>query len=136
MATKVNFAGVTTDFPAREAGGYDVTYVGHVINMASATSGQPTVKLTWAEDDRPKMMIMKTYSLQPQALFAIKRDMLRMGADVEAMNDEDADLDDILNSLIGAKCTIKMGEPRPYKDKDGNDKIGDNFVEVIDPSKL
>lgn len=136
MPFKVNFAAATTDFPAREAGNYDTTYVGHVLNMASGTSGQPTVKLTWAEDDRPKMCIMRTYSLQPQALWSLKRDMLRMGADIEEMNNEDADLDDILNSLIGAKCTIKMGEPRPYKDKEGNDKIGDNFVEIVDPSKL
>lgn len=136
VATKVNFASVATEFPAREAGDYEVTYTGHVINPASATSGQPTVKLTWSEDASPKKQIMKTYSLQPQALWSLKRDMLRMGASIEDMNADDADLDDILNSLIGAKCVIKMGEPRPYKDKDGTDKVGDNLQEVKDPSKL
>lgn len=136
VAVKVNFKAATTDFPVREKGEYDVTYIGHVINPASATSGQPTVKLTWSEDSSPNKKIMKTYSLQDVALWSLKRDMIRMGADVEEMNSEDADLDDILNSLIGAKSTVMMGEPRPYKDKEGNDKLGDNFVEIKDPAKL
>lgn len=136
VAVKVNFKAVTTDFPVREKGEYDVTYIGHTINPASATSGQPTVRLTWSEDSSPNKKIMKTYSLQETALWSLKRDMIRMGADIEEMNNEDAILDDILDSLIGAKNTVMMGEPRPYKDKDGNDKLGDNFQEIKDPSKL
>jgi hypothetical protein len=136
VATKVNFKAVATSFPAREAGDYEVTFTGHVINPASASSGNPTVRLIWSEDASPKKQIMKTYSLMPQALWSLKRDVLRMGANIEDMNDEDADLDDILNSLIGAKSVIIMGEPREGKDKQGNDVMYDNFQEVKDPSKL
>jgi len=136
VAVKVNFKQAATSFPSREKGDYDVTFIGHTINPASASSGQPTATLTWSEDNSPNKKIMKTYSLQPQALWSLKRDMLRMGANVEDMNDEDADLDDILNSLIGSKSVIVMGEPRDGKDKEGNDRTFDNFLEVKDPSKL
>lgn len=142
---KVNFKATTLNFPARPAGDYEATFMGHLINPASANSGQPTVKLTWAEKDNPNKKIMRTYSLQPQALQFLKRDMIHMGASIEDMNAEDADLDDILNSLIGASNIIVMGEPRLRVTKQGepviNQETGeqyidDNFNGIKDPNKL
>lgn len=132
---KVNFSAVADSFTPREAGDVEATLIGHTINAASATSGNPTVKLDWSENDSPNRHIFKTYSLQPKALWSLKRDLIRMGASVEAMNDEDADLDDILLTLYGNSCTIIFGDPRPYTDKEGQEKLGDNFKEVADPSK-
>lgn len=131
---KVNFQGVSTGFAPREAGEYPGTLVKHTINAASKTSGQPTVNLEWAEDENPQRKMFKTYSLQPKALFAVKRDLIRMGADVEQMNSPEADLDEIVESLYGTSSVLVYGDPRP-DEKDPN-KLYDNFLEVRDPSKV
>lgn len=133
---KVNFGAVATEFAPREAGDYECTFVGYQLNPASATSGQPTIRCEFSENDSPNKKIFKTYSLQPQALFAIKRDLIRMGASVEDMNSEEADIEEILDSLIGAAVTVVMGEPREYTDKNGDQKLGDNFKEIRDPTKV
>lgn len=135
VATKVNFAAVATSM-AKPAGDYESTFAKFTFNPASAFSGNPTVSLEWTVNETNNQRIFKTYSLQPQALWSLKRDLIHMGADIEEMNSEDADLEDILNSLVGAQNTIVMGEPRDYKDKNGEDKVGDNFKEVRDPAKV
>lgn len=135
----VNFKAVAGPEP-RKAGNYEGRLVSHKLELASATSGQPIVNLQWDEisdgESTSNRKMFKTYSLQPKALFAIKRDLIRMGADIEYMNSEECDIDEVIHSLYGTVSTIKYGEPREYKDKDGNDKVGDNFIEVVDPAKL
>lgn len=131
---KINFAAVNTN-NAREAGEYEGTLIGHEVKAASATSGNPTVTLKYSEDESPNRFMFKTYSLQLKALWSLKRDLVRLGATPEQMNDEDTDLDELLTSMYGYKGTLVFGDPRPYKDKDGNDKIGDNFIEIKDPTK-
>lgn len=132
---KINFSAVATDFQPHEAGDVEGTLISHKSSAASQASGQPTVTLEWSENDSPNKRIWRTYSLQPKALWSLKRDLIRIGASVEDMNSEEADLDDIITGLYGYVSTIKFGDPRPYKDKDGNDKLGDNMLEVVDPSK-
>lgn len=131
---KVNFQGVSTGFEPRAAGEYNGTLIKHTIEAASKTSGQPTVRLEWSEDESPNRKMFKTYSLQPKALFAIKRDLIRMGADVEAMNSPEADLDEIIEALYGVSSTLVYGDPRP--DEKDPSKLYDNFLEVKDPSKV
>lgn len=132
---KINFSAVATDFQPHEAGEVEGTLISHKSSAASQSSGQPTVTLEWSENDSPNKRIWRTYSLQPKALWSLKRDLIRIGASVEDMNSEEADLDDIITGLYGYVSTIKFGDPRPYKDKEGVDKLGDNFVEVVDPTK-
>lgn len=134
MATKVNFSAVATSM-GKPAGDYETTFAGFRLNPASASSGNPTVSLEWTVDETNNQKIFRTYSLQPQALWSLKRDLIRMGASLEEMNDPDADLEDILNALVGARNTIIMGEPREYE-KDGEKRMGDNMKEVKDPNKL
>lgn len=130
---KVNFRGVSTGFEPRKAGEYQGTLIKHEVNPASATSGQPTVKLEWSEDESPNRRMFKTYSLQPKALFAIKRDLIRMGADVEEMNSPEADLDAIVEGLYGVSSTLVFGDPRP--DEKDPSKVYDNFIEIKKPQE-
>lgn len=140
MAFKVSFSNVSDSFEPRAKGEYQGTLIEHKINEASASSGQPTVTLTWSEDDSPNRKMFKTYSLQPKALWSLKRDLVRMGKAqpgfLEKLNDEDADLDALIQSLYGYSNTLVYGEPRTGKDRDGNDRLYDNFLEVADPEKL
>lgn len=136
---KVNFSAVADSFQPRESGKYDGTLINHKINEASATSGQPTVTLEWSEDDSPNRKMFKTYSLQPKALWSLKRDLVRIGKArpdfIEELNDPDADLNELITSLYGFSNTLVFGEPREGKDKDGQPRMYDNFLEVADPDK-
>lgn len=131
---KVDFSAVADSFEPRKAGEVQGTLIKHEINPASASSGQPTLRLEWSEDESPNRRIFRTYSLQPKALWSVKRDLIRMGADVAEMNSPAADLDAICESLYGTSSTLVFGDPRPGKDtKTGEDRLYDNFVEVKKP---
>jgi hypothetical protein len=131
---KINLSDVATTFEPRKAGDYTGVLVGHVLNPASASSGQPTLRLEWVEKDDPSSHMFKTYSLQPKALWSLKRDMLRMGATVETMNDPEADIEEIAKSLYGYVSIIRYGDPRPNP-KDPT-KLYDDFKEIVDPTKV
>lgn len=142
---KVNFSAVSDTFEPRKAGDYPATLIAHQINEASASSGQPTLRLEWSEDDSPNSKIWRTYSLQPKALWSLKRDLVRIGKAkpdfIEELNDPDSDLDTLVQSLYGFSNTLVFGEPRPYKRKNKDtgemeDALGDNMLEVKDPDKL
>lgn len=153
---KINFAAVTEpNFSAREAGEYECTLIKHEVKAASVNSGQPTVQLQFSENDSPNRLIFKTYSLQPKALWSLKRDLIRIGADVEEMNNEETDLDELIESLYGNMCTVVMDEPRQATNSDGdklyvdpadpkstttvpndNPKMWESFKEIKDPQKL
>lgn len=136
---KVNFSAVADSFQPRDKGEYDGTLISHKINEASASSGQPTVTLEWSEDDSPNRKMFKTYSLQPKALWSLKRDLVRIGKArpdfIEELNKPEADLDELITSLYGFSNTLVYGEPREGKSKDGEDRLYDNFLEVKDPDK-
>lgn len=141
---KINFSAVADSFAPRAAGEYQATLIEHEINPASANSGQPTLKLTWSEDDSPNNKMFRTYSLQPKALWSLKRDLVRIGKQkdgfLEELNSEDADLDQLITGLYGYSCTLVYGDPRPYKRKNKTtgeleDALGDNMIEVADPDK-
>lgn len=134
MATKVNFANVQTSYTPRPAGDYEGLLIAHKIGVSK--QGFPTAALEFTEVENPNKHMFANYSLQPQSLWAIKRDLIRLGASVEQMNSEDADLDVIISSLYGYTAVLKFGDPRPYTDKDGVDKLGDSFKEVVDPAKV
>lgn len=134
MATKVNFANVSTSYEPLSAADYEGLLVQHKIGTSK--QGFPTCALEFTQIENPNKHMFANYSLQPQSLWAIKRDLIRLGASVEQMNSEDADLDKIIESLYGYTATLRFGDPRPYTDKDGVDKMGDNFKELIDPAKV
>lgn len=130
---KVNFAAVTTSYAPRTAGTYEGTLISH--KTGTSANGFPTLSLDWSENDSPNKHMFANYSLQPQSLWSLKRDLIRIGADVEEMNSEDADLDVIIAALYGYTATLKYGDPRPGRDKDGNPRDFDNYIEVVDPAK-
>lgn len=132
VSMKVDFSAVASSYEPRAKGEYEGTLIGHKLNAASATSGQPTVTLDWSENDSPNRHMFKTYSLQPVALWSLKRDLIRIGADVEAMNSPDADLDVIITGLYGYVSTLVFGDPRPGTDKEGKPRLFDNFLYVKD----
>lgn len=144
QVVKINFSAVSDTFEPRKAGEYQGTLIDHTINPASASSGQPTLQLKWSEDESPNSFMFRTYSLQPKALWSLKRDLVRIGKHrdgfIEELNSEEADLDELIKSLYGYSSTLVFGDPRPYKRKNKTtgveeDALGDNMLEVKDPDK-
>lgn len=130
---QVNMAAVGAALPA---GNYECKITGWKYNEASKNSGQPTVTMQYNSDEHGT--IFRTYSMQPQALFGLKRDLMRIGADPEEMNSETCDLEGVLNQVIGYGCTLKVGEPRVEQDKNGDPtgRVFTNPLEVIDPGAV
>jgi hypothetical protein len=130
---KVDFSNISITPEPRKAGDYDGTIVGHKLELASKSSGQPTVRIDYSEDESPNRIMFTNYSLQPQALWKLKRDLIRVGADVETMNSPSADIEQIILGLYGYKATLQFGDPRP--DKNDPTKLYDNFLGIADPAK-
>lgn len=146
MATaKVNFAAVAdSSFEAIPEGEYECVFSLRADDrggpIAPSKAGQPTLYAEYLISDT-NQRIFKSYSLQPKALWALKRDLMRLGADPEEMNSENADLDDILQPLVGSTCTVVTDEPVYYPlNADGTPtpdaKLQTSFKEVKDPTKL
>ena len=137
LATKVNFAAVA-DFEALQKGEYPAVFTVDKIDNSKNT-GQPTLYAEYLIQDT-NQKIFKAYSLQAKALWVLKRDLVRIGADIETMNSENADLDDITAKLSGAACTVIVDEPHYYPvDANGNStpesKLQTTFKEVKDPTR-
>jgi len=130
---KVDFSAVSLTPEPRKAGDYPGTLIGHLLNLASASSGQPTLRIDYSDDENPSRIMYANYSLQPQALWKIKRDLIRVGASVEEMNSPQADIEAIVQGLYGYKAVLQYGDPREGTDKEGNPRLYDNFLGVKDP---
>lgn len=139
MAGKVNFAAVA-DFEAIPAGEYECVFRYEKIAPAPK-SGNNTLYAQYIVGDT-NQKIFKAYSLEAKALWALKRDLIRLGASLEDMNSENADIQDIVDSINGVSCVVICDEPYWYPlDKDTgaptpDAKLRTSFKEVKDPTKL
>lgn len=61
----------------------------------------------------------KNFSLQPQALWALKQALTRLGIDPEQLESDDVELEDVLNDLIGSACVLDVAV-MPYQGQDRN----------------
>jgi len=120
---RVDFSNVT-DFKPIPEGTYDVTLSGAKVIAESKSSGQPYVELTFtvAEGEYAGRRLFRNFSLQPQALWAFKKGMVRLGSDPDNFVGE-LDLSDI--EMLCADC---VGSParivvalRDYEGQQRND---------------
>lgn len=125
---KVDFDNVSITSAPRPKGEYPGKLVGHNLELASASSGQPTVTMQYQDLAAPDKLMWANYSLQPQSLWKIKRDLIRVGADVETMNSKGVDIEAVIVGLYGYEATLQFGEPRP--DKNDPTKLYSNFLGI------
>lgn len=122
----VDLSGVTTEFTAIPAGEYQAIFAKYV-NGVGKTSGEPKVTLRFAiaDGEYEGRVLFSDCSLQPHALFAIKRALLAMGADPEDL-EHSIDTDEELDRVIGSRVRLVVST------KPKNDGTGDyNNVENI-----
>lgn len=123
MATKVNLAGVSDSFEPVPEGIYEGALTGFKVAEAKSSPGQQYVSLefTLAEGEFAGRKIWKNHSLQAQALWALKRTLLDLGADSEEL-EQDFDLEELLDTLKGDSVQLEVGQ-RTYEGKIQNDLL-------------
>ena len=109
---RVDFSGVREFTPIPE-GTYEATLSGSKVVAEAKTSKQPFVELTFtvAEGEHAGRKMFRNFSLQPQALWAFKQAVVRLGADPDSFSGEleFEDLEMLLGDLVGSPCRIAVG---------------------------
>jgi len=88
----------------------------------AAESGNPYVKMVFAIDDGGPFdgrKLTRNFSAMPTALGFMKRALIALGAEAEAVSD-DFDTDELLPDLVGNPCRISVSV-RKYEGEDQND---------------
>ena len=108
----VDFSQVQEFTPLPE-GTYEASLSGSELVAASKTSGQPYMALTFtvSEGEFQGRKLFRNLSLQPQALWAFKQAVVRLGANPDDFVGmlEMEDLQAIVGGLVGAPCRISVG---------------------------
>jgi len=82
-------------------------------------SGEPylNVEFTFTEGDAANRKTWNSYSLQPQALWRLKGDMIRMGVE-PARLEQRVSISDLQQELEGRDCVLNL-DVETYTDKQG-----------------
>lgn len=99
---KIDFTGVSSNFEPIPAGRYTAVLTGFKINDSKSTAGEKVCVLEYTVSD-PEYSGRKAWSqrsLQPQALWMLKKDMIALGADGEELSGP-IDLEEELENLKG-----------------------------------
>lgn len=113
QVVKVNFAAAASGNLLDE-GEYPATLTDYTVGTSQ--KGQPTINVEWTLEGMNGRKSWRTFSLQPNALWSLRKALIAMGADPEFMASEDADIEDVMNSVRGARCILKVGQ-RTYMDE-------------------
>lgn len=121
---KINFAGVS-DLVALPEDNYDAKLDSwEWVDASKNKSGEyGYLKLTFVctDDEHDGRKLFRNLSSSPTALWAMKRALIRLGADPEDLADDDGiDLDDLMPELIGAECVLRVAV-REYEGEQVND---------------
>jgi hypothetical protein len=116
--------GQVQEFEPIAAGTYNATFTEFENIEASKTSGEPYIKFTFTGDEGEAegRKFWANKSLNTKALWALKRDLIAMGADPEDVTGV-FDTDDILPDLVGNEVRLKVlldeyeGEPNNKIDR-------------------
>jgi len=117
---KVDMSGIEP-LTAMEAGQYPATLTSFEYHEAAASSGKPfySLEFTISEGEYNGRKAWRNFSLQQQALWALQRAAIRLGADPDDVQGE-VDMDEVLASLVGSECVLDIGV-REYEGEDRNE---------------
>lgn len=108
---KIDFSAVK-DFEPVPAGEYEAQFSKGEVTQSK--EGKPMVKVQFTvteEGEFSGRKLFRNYSLQPNALWAIKQDFVKLGVDPDDFGGE-VDIAEMCAQLVGADCilTVKNGE--------------------------
>lgn len=112
MGIKVNMRDVQDNITL-PPGDYVMQLSAYKVAEASKSTGKPfvTFDMIVMDDDNTEYNgrhAWRNYSLQPQALWALKQAMIAFDCDPDIFDDDDLDIEDALNDLIGYKALVTI----------------------------
>jgi len=106
--TRINLKSVASSEPV-PAGTYDATFTEWEKRRNADDSGEHfSMQFTLTENEFKGRKVYRNYSLKPEALIYFKTFLARLGTPDDALEDEEAEIEDILNDLKGADCRVKV----------------------------
>ena len=101
---------------------YDAVFSEWQLVMPKSSDKFPYYNLTFTllSDEYKNRKIWLIRSLSPKALWAFKRDMIRLGAPAEDMSpDSTVDTDEVVAGCVGAECRLVL-KTEDYQKNDGS----------------
>ena len=92
----------------------------------SQASGKPYLEFEFALQNHPNRKLWRNYSLQPNALWALKETLTVLGIDVP----DEGEFEFEPNDVIGLECVLEVGLRPHYRDPERED----NEVVKIHPA--
>lgn len=117
---KVDFTGISDSFEAIPTGDYEAVFTGFKIAPSKSTPGEQVcvMEYTLGDAEFSGRKAWANRSLQPAALFSLKRDMIALGADAEELAGP-IDLEESLEDIKGAECVLSLSV-REYEGRQNN----------------
>lgn len=108
MSPTIDFSNVKDGFEPMPAGKYEAVLTAYEMKIAKQ-SNSPYVALTFdiSEPEYEGRKAWRNFSLQPQALWALKQALVAMGIDRESLSGE-VDLDEVLQGAVGLNCILEL----------------------------
>lgn len=122
MPVVVNLEGVKTSLEPIPDGVYDARFTKREFKMSKAKQPKVVLEYVFNEDQGEGIAGRKAFlecSLQPQALFKVKRTLVHMGTDPDELETQ-IDLEAMFDALIGSEQRIKVSH-HVYNDSVHND---------------
>jgi hypothetical protein len=118
MSPQVDFSSVSDGFEPLPDGKYAAVLAEYEFRTAQG-SGNPYVALTFNLVDHEGRKAWRNFSLQPQALWALKAALVAMGIDRDSLGGT-VDVEEVLQSAISNSCTLTLAI-REYNGKLSNE---------------
>jgi len=124
----VNLEGVSTEYQARERGSYEARCT-DVEPRVGQTSGQPYLNVEFTligEGQSGK--VWNSYSLQPQAIWRLKGDMIKMGVDAGDLETQ-LTVNELIDYMVNKDVILNL-DVEHYNDRDGQPKTRNKVASV------
>lgn len=111
---------------------YDAILEEWEYNPSSASSGKPYIKMKFVvtSGEHEGRVLFRNRSLQTQSLWALKKDLIRLGISEDRLAGEE-DLEDIMPDAIGAPCRLKVAIREYKEDEDSEPRLVNDVRDVL-----
>ena len=115
---KVDFTGVSDSFEPIPAGRYDAVLTGFKLQKSKAGGDYVSLEFTVDDPEFGGRKAWQNNSLQSQALWALKRNCISLGAEPDDLSGA-VDIEEVLGDLVGNDCRLDL-DIREYEGKQSN----------------
>jgi hypothetical protein len=142
MAGKISFVGVKSEIEPIPSGAYESEFVSYkvgTVKPGSANAGQMGINLQFAvseDGDYKNHRLFRYCVMTPDSLWAFKRTMSALGADVDWEDPEGVDPEEIAKSVLHKRVIVKvLYDPEGFEDPITKERKPSNSVQDVVPTE-